>query len=179
MEGKRAEKIKGKVTWNESELNWSESSICTPASLTYVRPGNLFSVLFNQDWPSCPADSDTHFLLVVMNNDNLSLPGCCETFPPWFGIGTITSFKRKLLLAKSSRGDTSSRLSSLGKRQSSQRWHKLPTKPSPPCSHHLRLEALLPTTGGHIASYGSSNPQHHTTIALRQPTIWVTQKICS
>lgn len=144
MEGKRAEKIKGKVTWNESELNWSESSICTPASLTYVRPGNLFSVLFNQDWPSCPADSDTHFLLVVMNNDNLSLPGCCETFPPWFGIGTITSFKRKLLLAKSSRGDTSSRLSSLGKRQSSQRWHQ--------AAHKAFTSMLSSPQAGSIAS---------------------------
>lgn len=48
----------------------------------YIRPGKLFSVLFDQDLPSCLADLDTHFLLVLMNNENLSLPGCCEKIQP-------------------------------------------------------------------------------------------------
>lgn len=40
----------------------------------YIRPGNLISVLFDQDLPSCLADLDTHFELVLMKNENLSLP---------------------------------------------------------------------------------------------------------
>lgn len=39
----------------------------------YIRPGNLISVLFDQDLPSCLADLDTHFQLVLMKNENLSL----------------------------------------------------------------------------------------------------------